>query len=239
MASKRRETAAIGLLWGAGIATLVILIVILAYILVNGLPLISWHFLTANPGIRGEAGTGIYSTIVATLAVTGVALLVAAPLSVGGAIYLNEYTKENLLRKIIRQAAEGYGRHTVHHYRPLRFHLFCHLFTALHWRMVCTPLRRAGARIMVLPISLRISEESVESRPGRAAGRQLRLRCDEMAVDYYRNLAYSAPRNHHRTHSRRWPCYRRDCGHLAYCRRCFGVDPQRARSLLPNDLVYL
>ena len=107
MASKRRETAAIGLLWGAGIATLVILIVILAYILVNGLPLISWHFLTANPGIRGEAGTGIYSTIVATLAVTGVALLVAAPLSVGGAIYLNEYTKENLLRKIIRQAAES------------------------------------------------------------------------------------------------------------------------------------
>ena len=56
MAAKLRETAAIGLLWGAGIATLVILIVILAYILVNGLPLISWHFLTTNPGVRGQQG---------------------------------------------------------------------------------------------------------------------------------------------------------------------------------------
>ena len=150
MASKRRETAAIGLLWGAGIATLVILIVILAYILVNGLPLISWHFLTANPGIRGEAGTGIYSTIVATLAVTGVALLVAAPLSVGGAIYLNEYTKENLLRKIIRQAAEYWQA-----YRPSlsassvsSFLSFIYGLTLEEW---CCTLRRAGARIHGAP----------------------------------------------------------------------------------------
>ena len=40
MEAKRRELVPLALLWGAGIATLVILIVILAYILANGLSLI-------------------------------------------------------------------------------------------------------------------------------------------------------------------------------------------------------
>ena len=165
MASKRRETVAIGLLWAAGIATLAILIVILAYILVNGLPLISWHFLTANPGIRGQTGTGIYSTIVATVAVTGVALLVAAPLSVGGAIYLNEYTKENLLRKVIRQAAEvlaGIPSIIIGLFGFLLFVIYLRPYTG-GWsgtiRGACTSI------FMVLPISLRISEEALKAVP--------------------------------------------------------------------------
>jgi len=164
MAAKRRETAAIGLLWGAGIATLVILIVILAYILVNGLPLINWHFLTTNPGIRGEAGTGIYSTIVATIAVTGVALLVAAPLSVGGAIYLNEYTKETLLRKIIRQAAEvlaGIPSIIIGLFGFLFFVIYLRAYTG-GWSVLSGGLALA---FMVLPISLRISEESLKAVP--------------------------------------------------------------------------
>ena len=70
MEAKRRELVPLALLWGAGIATLVILIVILAYILANGLPVISWHFLTGEPALWGQTGGGIYSTIVATLAVT-------------------------------------------------------------------------------------------------------------------------------------------------------------------------
>ena len=164
MASKRRETAAIGLLWGAGIATLVILIVILAYILVNGLPLISWHFLTANPGVRGQTGTGIYSTIVATVAVTGVALLVAAPLSVGGAIYLNEYTKENLLRKVIRQAAEvlaGIPSIIIGLFGFLFFVIYLRPYTG-GWSVLSGGLALA---FMVLPISLRISEEALKAVP--------------------------------------------------------------------------
>lgn len=165
MAAKLRETAAIGLLWGAGIATLLILIVILAYILVNGLPLISWHFLTTNPGVRGQQGTGIYSTIVATIAVTGLALLVAAPLSVGGAIYLNEYTKENLLRKIFRQAAEvlaGIPSIIIGLFGFLFFVIYLQPYTG-GWSILSGGLTLA---FMVLPISLRISEEALKAVPG-------------------------------------------------------------------------
>jgi phosphate transport system permease protein len=165
MAAKLRETVAIGLLWGAGISTLLILIVILAYILVNGLPLISWHFLTTNPGVRGQQGTGIYSTIVATIAVTGLALLVAAPLSVGGAIYLNEYTKENLLRKVFRQAAEvlaGIPSIIIGLFGFLFFVIYLQPYTG-GWSILSGGLTLA---FMVLPISLRISEEALKAVPG-------------------------------------------------------------------------
>jgi phosphate transport system permease protein len=165
MAARLRDTAAIGLLWGAGIATLVILIVILAYILVNGLPLINWHFLTTNPGVRGQQGTGIYSTIVATIAVTGLALLIAAPLSVGGAIYLNEYTKENVLRKIFRQAAEvlaGIPSIIIGLFGFLFFVIYLQPYTG-GWSVLSGGLTLA---FMVLPISLRISEEALKAVPG-------------------------------------------------------------------------
>ncbi len=165
MAAKRREMVPMGLLWGAGIATIAILIVILAYILAKGLPLISWHFLTTNPGVRGQAGTGIYSTIVATVAVTGVALLVAAPLSVGGAIYLNEYTRENLLRKVIRQAAEvlaGIPSIIIGLFGFLFFVIYLLPYTG-GWSVLSAGLTLA---FMVLPISLRISEEALRAVPG-------------------------------------------------------------------------
>jgi phosphate transport system permease protein len=153
-----------GLLWGAGIVTIVILIVILAYILENGLALVSWHFLTTNPGVRGQAGTGIYSTIVATVAVTGLALLIAGPLSIGGAIYLNEYTRETLLRKVIRQAAEvlaGIPSIIIGLFGFIFFVIYLRPYTG-GWSVISGGLALA---FMVLPISLRVSEEALKAVP--------------------------------------------------------------------------
>jgi len=164
MVRKRYETVPMGLLWASGIATLIILIVILAYILGNGLSVISWHFLTAEPALWGHTGGGIYPTIIATLAVTGVSLLVAAPLSVGGAIYLNEYTKENLLRKTIRQAAEilaGIPSIIIGLFGFLFFVIYLAPYTG-GWSMISGGLTLA---FMVLPISLRTSEEALKTVP--------------------------------------------------------------------------
>jgi phosphate transport system permease protein len=154
----------LALLWGAGVTTIIILIVILAYILANGLPVISWTFLTGEPALWGQTGGGIYSTIVATLAVTGVSLAVAAPLSVGGAIYLNEYTGETLLRKVIRQAAEilaGVPSIIVGLFGFLFFVIYLAPLTG-GWSMISGGLTLA---FMVLPISLRISEEALKTVP--------------------------------------------------------------------------
>jgi phosphate transport system permease protein len=165
MTTKRREMIPLGLLWGAGIVTLVILVVILAYILSKGLPVVSWRFLTTNPGIRGQSGMGIYSTIVATVAVTGVALLIAAPLSIGGAIYLNEYTRETLFRKVIRQAAEilaGIPSIIIGLFGFIFFVIYLMPYTG-GWSVLSGGLTLA---FMVLPISLRTSEEALKTVPG-------------------------------------------------------------------------
>jgi phosphate transport system permease protein len=164
MTTKRSEMIPLGLLWGAGVATLIILVVILAYILSRGLPIISWHFLTTNPGIRGQPGMGIYSTIIATVAVTGVALLIAAPLSIGGAIYLNEYTRENLLRKVIRQAAEilaGIPSIIIGLFGFIFFVIYLMPYTG-GWSVLSGGMTLA---FMVLPISLRTSEEALKTVP--------------------------------------------------------------------------
>ena len=47
--------------------------------------------MTANPVDMGKAG-GIFSTVVGTVALTILAILIAAPLGVGTAIFLTEYT---------------------------------------------------------------------------------------------------------------------------------------------------
>jgi phosphate transport system permease protein len=144
--------------------TVLILIVILAYILANGLPLVSWHFLTAEPSLWGQTGGGIYSTIVATIAVTGVSLAVAGPISVGGAIYLNEYTKESTLRRIIRAAAEilaGIPSIVIGLFGFLFFVIYLEPYTG-GWSVLSGGLTLA---FMVLPISLRTSEEALKTVP--------------------------------------------------------------------------
>ncbi len=53
----------------------------------------------------GKAG-GIFSTIVGMAALTALAILIAAPLGVGTAIYLTEYTRGGRLTRVIRFGAE-------------------------------------------------------------------------------------------------------------------------------------
>jgi phosphate transport system permease protein len=91
-------------------------------------------------------------------------LLVAAPLSVGGAIYLNEYTKETPLRKVIRQAAEilaGIPSIIVGLFGFLFFVIYLAPLTG-GWSMISGGLTLA---FMVLPISLRTSEEALKTVP--------------------------------------------------------------------------
>ena len=80
-------------IWAAALFVIAILFSIIAYILVKGIPMLSWEFLTDIPRDMGRSG-GISSSIVGTLVVTAVAVIVATPFGIGTAIYLTEYTRE-------------------------------------------------------------------------------------------------------------------------------------------------
>ena len=85
--------------------TLAILLFIITYLLLKGLPVFSLEFFTGHAIDMGRAG-GIFPFIVSTVFLSVVALAIATPLGVGTAIYLTEYTREGRLTRIIRFGAE-------------------------------------------------------------------------------------------------------------------------------------
>ncbi len=80
---------------------LAVLLLFLYDILKKGGGAISWEFLTAAPR-RGMTQGGIFPAIVGTFLVTMVTAVLAIPLGMSAAIYLNEYAKQTRLTRIIR-----------------------------------------------------------------------------------------------------------------------------------------
>jgi phosphate transport system permease protein len=79
----------------------VILFVILAFITVRGASAISWEFLTAMPE-EGMTKGGIYPAIIGTLLLVLGSMVFAFPIGVLSGIYVNEYTKDGLLKRFMK-----------------------------------------------------------------------------------------------------------------------------------------
>jgi len=78
-----------------------ILFIILGFIVIRGISVINWTFLTAMPD-QGMTEGGIFPAIVGTLYLVFFSMLFAFPIGVLSGIYMNEYLKENWYKKIIR-----------------------------------------------------------------------------------------------------------------------------------------
>jgi phosphate transport system permease protein len=94
-------------IWTAVILAVIPIALVMYYVIVKGVKMISWEFLTARiPRQLANPGGGIGPAIVGTVLMTGVASLLAIPLGVLGAIYLNEYGKTGALARTIRLMAD-------------------------------------------------------------------------------------------------------------------------------------
>lgn len=148
------------LFWASGIITIIILIVIIGYIILKGLPVINLEFLTTDPVDSGRAG-GIAPMIVSSIYVTLIAGIVATPLGVGAAVYLSEYAGENRLVKLIR-----FGAETLASIPSIVFGLFglafFVIFLGMGWSLLSGGLVLA---LMALPTIFQVAEVSIESVP--------------------------------------------------------------------------
>ena len=84
-----------------GLLIIGVLVWIQGFIIINGIGVISWEFLTQPPS-EGMTGGGIFPAIVGTLYLVTGSMIFAFPLGVMAGIYINEYTANNLGVKIIR-----------------------------------------------------------------------------------------------------------------------------------------
>ncbi len=148
------------LLWAFTLITIFTLFFILFFILKNGLPVLSLSFLTTNPKDMGKSG-GIFSTIIGTIALTIMAILIATPLGVGSAIYLNEYTRENRITRIIRFGADCLAGIPSIIFGLFGFILFVTKLK-LGWSILSGSLTLA---FMILPTIIRTSEEAMKCVP--------------------------------------------------------------------------
>jgi phosphate transport system permease protein len=154
------EMFAFGLVVAAAVAVLAILAIILGYIIINGLPAISWEFLTQPPTDLGRSG-GIFPAIVGTLYLVTGAILIALPLGVGAAVYLVEYTREGRITKLIRTGVD-----LLNGTPSIVFGLFGFAFLVLFLDVGVSLL--AGMitlALMVLPTVIRTTEESLKNIP--------------------------------------------------------------------------
>ena len=157
---KYSQMAAIGLLGGATLFTLAVLVFIIVFVLQKGLPVVTWSFLSTDPEDMGRAG-GIFPIIVGTLLLPLLALAIALPLGVGSAVYLCEYTRETRSTRIIR-----FGTDCLAGIPSIIFGLFGLVFFVgilqLGWSLISGGLTLA---IMILPTIIRTSEEAIRAVP--------------------------------------------------------------------------
>ena len=78
------------------VVTVSLLWLILGYVIYRGGSALSWEFLTALPKPPGEAGGGIANALLGSLIVVALAAIIAVPISLGAAIFINEFPSRRL-----------------------------------------------------------------------------------------------------------------------------------------------
>ncbi len=147
-------------LWGNGLVTIVILALIIGYVLVKGLPAMSLEFIFTSPKGVTQSG-GIFPTIIASIYVTGLSILIGAPVAVGAAIYLSEYTKEGRITQIIRFGADALAGVPSIVLGLFGLSLFVYIL-GLGWSMLSGALTLI---LMILPIIMRTTEDALQAVP--------------------------------------------------------------------------
>ena len=148
-----------GLVYAAAILTFAVLLFLIGYILVTGIPhltpsLFSLHYTSEN--------VSMLPAIVTTVEMTALALLLAVPLGLFTAIYLNEYAKRgNKLVGVIRVTTE-----TLSGIPSIVYGLFGFLFFGVSFGWGYSMLGGAlTMAIMILPLIMRTTEEALMSVP--------------------------------------------------------------------------
>lgn len=150
----------LGVFRAAAYITTLLLVAIIAYVVVNGLPHISLDFIFGWPqGVNAEGG--IWPTIVSTIYVTALAMLICTPVAVLAAVYLAEYAKQGKVVELIRYAADALASVPSIVMGLFGYALFVEAM-GLGLSMVSAALALA---LLMLPIVMRTTEEAIRAVP--------------------------------------------------------------------------
>jgi len=167
---------------------LVVLAVILYDIISKGHSVISWEFLTQKP-THGMTQGGIFPAIVGTFLVTVITAVLAVPLGMGCAIYLNEYASAGKVTRLIRMSIRNLSGVPSIVYAVFGVVLFVQLLR------LDTCILSAGLTLglMTLPWTITASEEALKTVPRSYREGSLALGATKWQTIRTNVLPYSIP----------------------------------------------
>lgn len=148
------------LMWICTGLTAGLVIFLLAYVMIKGIPNISWELLSTEPSYLTER-IGILPDILNTLYIVIATLIIVIPLGVGAAIYLTEYASNKKLVGIIEYAAETLSGIPSIIYGLVGMLFFCN-FLNMSTSLLAGALTLV---IMNLPTIMRTTQESLKTVP--------------------------------------------------------------------------
>lgn len=159
---KRRITDAVlrGLIYLCAGLTVLLLVALIGYIFVRGLPHVTWQLLSTAPSALNDT-IGILPNILNTLYIILFTLLIALPLGVGAAVYLTEYATNKKFIAVVEFTTE-----TLAGIPSIIYGLVGMLFFAQMLGFK-TSLLSGGCTlvIMILPTIIRTTQESLKTVP--------------------------------------------------------------------------
>ena len=146
------------LMWLAVGLTSALTLFVVGYVLVQGIPHLSWQFLSTKPSYL-SGNIGILPDILNTVYIVIATLLIVLPLGVGAAVYLTEYATNQKLVGIIEYAAEALSGIPSIIYGLVGMLMFSNNFGT------CLMAGALTLAIMNLPTIMRNTQESLKTVP--------------------------------------------------------------------------
>lgn len=155
------EAFVLGLTYGAAAVSVLLLAGIIGYVFRNGFPALDLDFFTTvTSELKGTVG--IAGNLVNTVYIVLITLLIATPVGVGSAVYLNEYAKPGRLVRLIEFATE-----ILSGIPSVIFGLFGMAFFGTALGLDHSILNGClTLSLMVLPLILRNTQEALRAVPG-------------------------------------------------------------------------
>lgn len=157
---KLREAMISAAVYAAGLLSVLLLSVIIGYVFYRGFGQLDWGFFT-NVTSEWKGTVGIAGSLVNTLYIVVITLLIATPVGVGAAIYLNEYARQGWLVKTVNFATE-----VLSGIPSVLFGLFGYRFFGSVLGLGYSLLNGAlTLSLMVLPLIVRNTQEALRAVP--------------------------------------------------------------------------
>lgn len=160
MIKKLKDRLVLGLIYLAAFFTEILVASMIVYVFVKGFSTISWSFLTTVTSVL-KGTVGIAGNIVNTIYIVVLTLLIAAPIGIGSAIWLNEYAGRSRFVRLIELATE-----TLAAIPSIIFGLFGMVFFGTTLGFGYSILTGAlTLTLMILPLITRNTQEALQSVP--------------------------------------------------------------------------